>query len=296
MDNKITKQRLKSLLSYDLAKIIIIIVAAILLWSLLFTMLGDAPSAGQKLQVYSYGVTLLNNEIDDLLTGSSSDYQSYEIAEATYYEFTESYATAQQFAAWSGAGEMDVIFASDVREITEDEDGNETEGDSIFTRYALNFYDYQTLAENALEYAGTHGCPSDGSVEEGKIKACFEKRKARSNSYRYGLVSVEQERDRIEKVRQNAQKLAFLLDSHPEAFVSVGEEGEERLVGFDVSKLDEWNRLLVPNTEDDGNEGICAVLAVFSNKRTDEDLFYESLAFFIRVVENYSTLLSGYAA
>lgn len=42
MDAKITKQRLGLLLSYDWIKIIGICAAAVLVWALLFTTMGDA--------------------------------------------------------------------------------------------------------------------------------------------------------------------------------------------------------------------------------------------------------------
>ena len=54
MDAKITKQRLGRLLSYDWIKIIALAVAAIVVWSLIFTMTATRITAAQQFSVFNY--------------------------------------------------------------------------------------------------------------------------------------------------------------------------------------------------------------------------------------------------
>ena len=55
MDNKITKRRLANLLAYDWIKIVVIIAAIVLVWSLAFTTGAPRASTGQVFNVFYYG-------------------------------------------------------------------------------------------------------------------------------------------------------------------------------------------------------------------------------------------------
>ena len=52
MDARITKKRVGHMLSYDWIKIIAIAAAAIVLWSLLFTMTATRATVGQTFYLY----------------------------------------------------------------------------------------------------------------------------------------------------------------------------------------------------------------------------------------------------
>ena len=67
MDAKITKSRLGLLLSYDWIKIIGICVAAVLVWTLLFTTLATRATSGQIFEIYAYaGVRANFNQLGTL--------------------------------------------------------------------------------------------------------------------------------------------------------------------------------------------------------------------------------------
>ena len=51
---KITKKRLNILLSYDWIKIILLAVAAILVWSLIFTMTATRVTPAQNFTIFNY--------------------------------------------------------------------------------------------------------------------------------------------------------------------------------------------------------------------------------------------------
>ena len=54
MDAKITKKRLSEMLQYDWIKILGVIVAAIIVWELIFTMTAVRVSNGQNFKIYYY--------------------------------------------------------------------------------------------------------------------------------------------------------------------------------------------------------------------------------------------------
>lgn len=54
MDAKITKKRLNILLSYDWIKIILVAVAMIVLWSLVFTMTATRVTNAQNFTIFNY--------------------------------------------------------------------------------------------------------------------------------------------------------------------------------------------------------------------------------------------------
>ena len=120
MDNKITKPRLKQLLSYDLYKILLIIVACVLVWSLLFTIFGDSLSEAQTFGAYSYNVTVYDDELDRLFAEEGEEsFRSYDVREAYHTSFGRYSETdtgvPQQFSSYLAVGQMDVLFCSSVK-------------------------------------------------------------------------------------------------------------------------------------------------------------------------------------
>lgn len=82
MDAKITKQRLSRMLSYDWIKIIGIIVAICIVWSLVFTMTATQITVTQKFYVYSYvGNNSFSQEFKKLYDQTHKNEFSYEILE-----------------------------------------------------------------------------------------------------------------------------------------------------------------------------------------------------------------------
>lgn len=318
MDNKITTKRLKQLLSYDLVKIIAIIVAGVLVWSLLFTMLGDSLDEGQTLSIYSYNVTIHDEEINSLLTGDLSDYRSYDVVETNYYSFGKytpnNTTVSQQFAAWSSVGQLDAIFissAKDLKSTSKDEEGNDVDTFySLAVTYVDYYYNLEDLANNAILYCKNKGGYNDaGEMDASVAKNYFNVRKKGDNFLRHGLINAEQEVDRFEKIWENAHKLKYLLDDDTLDiwYVEKDSEGKEYKLGVEMGKLYKQGASTVTgkNTaslcsysaepEEGGSVADGASLCIFNNAMHQPDLVYESLAFLVAVIENYSACLESYA-
>ena len=99
MDAKITKKRIGRLLSYDWIKIVALAVAAIVLWSLIFTMTATRITPAQQFTVFNYRCnrTLTDtyyDSFDSALSGKNKIF-SYEVIEGTTNDLT----TAGEYAS-----------------------------------------------------------------------------------------------------------------------------------------------------------------------------------------------------
>ena len=318
MDNKITKKRLGQLLSYDLWKIILIIVAGIFFWSLLFTMFGDSLSEGQSLNVYAYNVTVNTDEVYDLLDRErGGKFMSYEIHETKYYNFGTYSSTdttmGQQFTAWSSVGQLDIFLVSGEKDL----EGGSGEDAliSLADRYAYTFYGLKSITDDAIDYCIRNGgYTADGTVTSGVAENFFLTRKKKDNFYRHGLITPSQEVERFEKIWYAANKMKGWLEDESldiwyKAEVVIGrdkdgnETTETLVMGIDLGLLGKLGGnsstgkkpfelcTYKGKTDESGNtvaDGV--VLAVFNNKQHQPDLVYESLAFVVSVIERYSDL------
>lgn len=147
MDAKITKKRLAHMLSYDWVKVIGAIVAAVVVWSLIFTTTATRITNTQRFVVCNYmGVSF----------GSAGDFskQSYEIIEAERVDNMRGGDSmfSQLFQANLEVGEGDVMFVSDYsvsREEKKDENGEvmkDGDGNVIYE------YSEETYLSQALTY------------------------------------------------------------------------------------------------------------------------------------------------
>ena len=144
MDAKITKKRLSYLLSYDWVKIALSAVAAIIIWSLVFTMTATKITNTQRFVVMNYRGTSISN-------GMMYKGNSYEVIEA---ELVDNMRGGNDyfweiFQANVGVGEGDVLLAANYpsgRTVKTDDNGNEMKDEN-----GNLLYDYEkTYMEDAL--------------------------------------------------------------------------------------------------------------------------------------------------
>ena len=110
MDAKITKSRLGLLLSYDWIKIIGICVAAVLVWTLLFTTLATRATSGQIFEIYAYaGVRAYFDQLGTLDGLHRKGALSRDVLEFTSTSLTSDYGDTI-LQAHTSAGQGDVIF------------------------------------------------------------------------------------------------------------------------------------------------------------------------------------------
>lgn len=319
MDNRITKSRLKILLSYDLIKLVAFIVAGVVLWSLLFTIFGDSLSEGQSLNVYWYDVTVYNEEIDGLLNmNEEEDFKTYETYETTTYNFgiysSGNTTISQQFAAWTSVGQLDVMFLSSDKKIEQTEENEKGEAVtvkvSLADNYAGYFADFEGMVQSAIKYCKDNaGYTDEGRPQtDDRAKQFFHGRQKKSNFYRHDLITEDMEVDRFEKIWNAAKKMEkWLSDSTIDIWatktVPDGNTTKEVVCGIDMGKLEAVGANAqtgkkasslcgynVANKEEGESGAVGVTLAVMENKNHQPHGFYESLAFVVAVVENYSSL------
>jgi hypothetical protein len=315
MDNKITRSRLKILFSYDLIKLIVFVVIGCVLWSLLFTIFGDSLSEGQSLNVYWYNVTVYEDEIEGLLgMEGEDDFKSYEIHDTTTYNFGEYSASnttvPQQFSAWVSVGQLDVMFisnAKDMDSVTTDSSGQTTTVKTALSEnYSAYYYGLKSLTDKAKGYCKRMGNYTDAGKPDSDdaVKAYFHTRQRKSNFYRHGLITEDMEVERFEKIWAAACKMeGWLNDDSLDIWATKTVDGVEVICGIDMGKLDKLGSNPVTGKRASSlcgykaagkEDGVAAaegvMLAVFDNESFQADQIYESLAFVVAVIENYSAL------
>lgn len=130
MDIKVNGSRLKNLLSYDWIKIVCLIIAGIVVWSLLFTTLGTRVTVGEEFVFHVYenvstkGSTPKNQTL--LNDMKKKGYFSYDVLETVVNEIRGSgqYSASYLLSLRMTTQEGDVMLISDGRAdvVTEDKD------------------------------------------------------------------------------------------------------------------------------------------------------------------------------
>lgn len=157
MDIKITGKRFKNLLSYEWVKMIALIVAGVVVWSLLFTTLGTRITVGENFTFFTYeGVYTVGSENKNetlLNEAKNKGYFSYDVLETNSSsivsggQYTATYMLSLKMTTQDG----DVMIISDGRAVTEKEEGESVSdlGTIINSGYLC---DIQTLLTKARDY------------------------------------------------------------------------------------------------------------------------------------------------
>lgn len=118
MDAKITKTRLSRMLSYDWLKIVVGAVAAIIVWSLIFTMTATRITSAQQFSVMNYvgNASFTTTKFNELYNQAfSENVFSYEVIEINQQDLAANgeYANTVMEARMA-TEEGDIIFVADV--------------------------------------------------------------------------------------------------------------------------------------------------------------------------------------
>jgi len=226
MDNKITKSRLSNLLSYDWLKIIALIVAVAVVWSLAFTIGAPRASVGQTfgLFTYTYDFASAIGEGELLADARKNGAFSYDVLDFNTRRLDNEYYSTIMSAADS-VQEGDIFITSDLQSAIEK---NESPFRSFIDGYFSKVYDLESLISDAKKYATENGIVfSDGkySVDEKRVGEVFadrmknDPRFRNKNSQKYAD-GLKNETERIKAVWNNACKLEAVIVNHPEILVS----------------------------------------------------------------------------
>lgn len=217
MDAKITKKRLNILLSYDWIKIILVAVAMIVLWSLIFTMTATRVTNAQNFTIFNYTGTSANSRFNSYSsTLKEKGVFSYEILEISATDIT----TGQNYSETLlqtrlSVGEGDALFAANVE--NPDTEYADTEGNAFHPTYLQQFlYGYYNIAaemdvylEEMEEYLNGYygGDYAKGEADKQKIETDFRARIKQTKDKRFKKESeiregIAKELARIEGYRQ----------------------------------------------------------------------------------------------
>ena len=206
MDARITKQRLGILLSYDWLKILGVIVAAVVLLYVLFTMIATRPSVEQVYSVFTYGGLRIGDDssgFEDDLDGAFS----FDILEAEMVNFEAGSLGEQALTARRGVLEGDAVLVADY---------TEEEGETPFSLLVTNYGTFH-LAEKT--YSGFHEIPAFLSDAEEYLKDYFGALTGEDENFLQG----EPIEEKIEAsfARKNGNDKRFKTDAQKEAGIAL---------------------------------------------------------------------------
>ncbi len=323
MDNRITGKRLSNVLSYDWFKIIIIIAAVALVWSLAFTMGAPRATTGQTFGFFVYSdFQCAKRESDVLQDAKNKGAFSYDVLDFNTRSLTKDYYATVMTASTS-VQEGDVFIMSDVL-------SGEDKNDSVFRSFVDTYglaYDLNELISDAEKYCLDNYVvvEADGvyTIDEARVRRIFAERMKKDprfrnkNSQKY-KDGEKSEIERFKSVWNNAQKLKQVLEDHPELkvnykkytqmvaglsdddktkddYIALLEKEIERPYALNLGKLtggktpitDLYARVLGSGDEKTVTaDGI--VLCVFDYESYQPDLQYETIGFINYFIENYS--------
>ena len=229
MDAKITKTRLSRLLSYDWLKIILAAAAAILVWSLIFTMTATRITPAQQFTVFNHegSTPFMSTSFDDLYAKAFQDKVfSYEVIETNVNDLAanKEYASTLMEARLA-TEEGDVMFVPDIDDpnTAKQAEGEETV-EYEFT-YLETFimrnrpYVYELDPEKETSFFGKMELYLDGfydggwenaeSLNEEKVETQFRARVKKDKRFKKEKQikqGVQEDIERIKKYRDALEK------------------------------------------------------------------------------------------
>lgn len=325
MDNRITKTRLGNLLSYDWLKIIAIIIAIALVWSLAFTTGAPRASVGQTFGLFTYAPDFEKAKDEGtLLSEAKADGAfSYDILDFNVRSMQKDYYATIMTAA-NSVQEGDIFVTSDFAETQEK---NQSPFRSFVDGYGSVVYDLDALVSDAKSYALSNGIvQKDGeyTVDDAVVASKFAERmkkdprfrNTQSQKYADGLKS---EKERMISVWNNAVILENVLKNHPELRVNYRmfdqtinaideadreksdyykywQEETEKTYAINLGKLTGgkegitslYSRQIEVEGEDPVVSADGVVLCVFNYKEFQPDLQYETLGYINYMIKKYS--------
>ena len=225
MDAKITKVRLNRMLSYDWIKIIAVAVAAIIVWTLIFTMTSTRITPAQQFTVMNYlgnaPLNLKDSQFDaHYQSAFSKGVFSYEVLETTKVDLASNASMAGELLSTRTATkEGDVIFvanADDLDSEIKDEEGNVTGyGNTYLEEFARGYFSmlyevdgYVQSMENYLkDYYKDGDWQDESKLNEELVKSEFRTRVKKDKRFKTKKQIAEGETWEIERIKKYAKAL-----------------------------------------------------------------------------------------
>ena len=301
MDNRITKTRLKTFLSYDLIKVLVVTLILCIACLIVFNCVGEKPSSGQSFYVLCDPNVEIGEDgsmlpIDTARKGVENGGFSYDILEvSTKNVETSAYGVSYMLKTSVELGDDDIFITG------------EALGREYLDSYAAA--DIVGLVNKAFQYCTDNGFYSkSGTINEENIKQYFLKTRKNDNRFRFTDKSqgIALEIKRIKTIWENATVLQKVFAKHSEIFsdkfTSFTWGGREITGSFaiDLSMLNGGSgvlenafKLAVKNEETGDFTYTTNGLYLFvgNNEEFNGDLDYESLAYIRTIIEKYSNFI-----
>lgn len=329
MDSKITKKRLSEMLQYDWIKIILTIVAAIIVWELIFTTAGVRLTAGQEFKIYYY-YTLSSGGADDVsyFIEDKVDF-SYDVIKTATENLTSDYASTV-LSARLAVAEGDIMFADNVLTAYDNEsdaDYENKKNDRLYDKsnmYMLvdnySFYDYETLIIDARNYLDSF--KENGEFSDALIESNFAKRMKKDNRFRKKdkyAEGLKQEKERIYRLEKEVCAFEWLIENYKDTelffkytkyqyaccyngsdtYLDAYKQQTEKSYAINAGFLDKEDirgdkksitDIMCIASGDNVGKATDVAIMVFDFKKEQPDLQYETIVFLNAVIYNYSTI------
>lgn len=322
MDARITKKRLGHMLSYDWIKIIALVAAAIVLFSLLFTMIATRASTGQTFYIYSYYDTFVKKEsVNDLDNLKEKGALSYDVLDVTNSALAKNEYLAQMLAAYIAAQQGDVFFITDTTPTPEEgqEDeilysewqsfisggyysafarlGNETYNESDLDDRKKNYFEELEKYLNKFYSNDFKANEIDGQAVEDTFRARMKKDK-RFKTEKKIKAGIVEEKERIESLKKAYLNVLKAIDEDiisiktTKLYNDVNKNGEleenewvELCRGIDISNIGNITDFIVNKNTENSNEGL--TMAIFDWANYQYHLQFEPITYLNFLILEY---------
>ena len=230
MDNRITKKRLSAFLSYEWILVIVICVAMVAVWELIYTVASVKLSVGQRFKYY-FDVNVFGSDVAVEKTIDDDSVFSYDVLEYSGEQLSTAYnVLANRLATYDG----DVMF-TDCRDNSTAEEKKEIRAKFVVDNYYG--YSFEVLLKDAQNYL-LENFMKDGLTAEkvfseynlnnfdrAKIEQTFRNRMKKDNRFRKEADiqnGVGLEQYRVQKLYAEVidfSKLLSLKETHPDLFM-----------------------------------------------------------------------------
>ena len=327
MDNKITKNRLQSFLSYEWIKVIIFALVIIVAWEFVYAIISVKPTVGQDFKFYFDQDLKVVGDSRGKLAETLKKELSYDVLEINSEVFTSSEnILSYRLEVYEG----DVLFVGDIS--TNQTINGQTKSvnrlKNVIDTYSI--YCFEDLMEDCANYLKgflTDGASeiSKANLDISKLEAIFRDRMKGDNRFRKEeqvKEGIKQEKKRIEDliedylfvkafIEANANSDVFYRYTKFEQMSALNpdEKGYENLLnmpenrknaiyGIDLGKLkgteqNNPSNFVQRSRNSDGVKGDITtsdgvVLTVLNFKNEQPHLQYETLTFIRIMIETYS--------
>ena len=326
MDNRLTKKRLSDFLAYEWILTIIVAVAAIFVWELVYTVAATRLSTGQQFKFYFDETVYMSDSSDksvyDLLgvnLGENGKTFSFDVLSVETENLTASYNV---LSVRLSVQEGDAIFTSSVAE-----EGQDIRAKQIIDSSSVYDLDALINGENGAKAYLAKFVISGGDIyndvdyDENAIKAYFDARMAGDKRFRTDAEKEEGRKNEIGRIKKLAKDVKDF-----ETLLSVGEEKglfyrytkyeqsasaenadenvvkahekeiengkTDRIYGLNMAALTGGNKNVSDYLKLSGkgnSEGV--VLMLFDFSEYQPDLQFEGISFTMTLVREFSDIL-----